>query len=137
MKRTLILLLGIAVAGMAYAQSAPRANGPVITWDKATHVFGDIQKGDKVEYTFKFSNTGTEPLIITNVTVTCGCTTPKGWPRDPIAPGGKGEIVVAFDSTTKSGKQDKVVTVLSNAVNADGGQLRFTANVITDKKPAQ
>jgi hypothetical protein len=106
----------------------------VITFEKKTHDFGDIFQGDKVEETFKFTNTGNEPLIITNVQVTCGCTTPKGWPRDPIMPGGKGEITVAFNSAGKSGRQNKVVTVVSNAVNSDGAQISFSTNVL-DKKP--
>ena len=111
-----------------------KVDGPVITWDKKTHDFGDITQGDKVEHTFYFTNTGNEPLLITNVQVSCGCTTPKGWPRDPILPGGKGELSISFNSAGKIGKQNKPVTVISNAVNADGGQITFTTNVL-DKKP--
>ena len=137
MKRILILVFGIAVAGAALAQLPAKVNGPVITWEKATHDFGDMLQGDKVEHVFKFTNTGNEPLIITNVQVTCGCTTPKGWPRDPIMAGGKGEIVIAFNSTGKApGKQEKVVTVISNAVNQDANQLKFTANIV-EKKAVQ
>jgi hypothetical protein len=137
MKRILILIFGIAVAGVAFAQTAStsKPNGPAITWEKSTHDFGDIQQGDKVEHTFKFTNTGTGPLIITNVTVTCGCTLPKQWPRDPVAAGSKSEITVAFNSTGKSGKQNKVVTVVSNAVNPEGGQISFIANVLEKKTP--
>ena len=90
-------------------------------------------QGDKVEETFKFTNTGNEPLIITNVQVTCGCTTPKGWPRDPIAPGGKAEITVGFNSAGKMGRINKVVTIVSNAANADGGKISFIANVLEKK----
>jgi hypothetical protein len=136
MKRIFALIFGIAVAAAAFAQTTPaKAPGPVITWEKSTHDFGDIQQGDKVENTFRFTNTGTEPLIITNVTVTCGCTTPKGWPRDPIAVGGKSEIIVAFNSLGKFGKQNKVITVISNAVNPEAGQVSFTANVLEKKAP--
>jgi Protein of unknown function (DUF1573) len=110
-------------------------NGPVITWDKATHDFGDITQGDKVEQAFAFTNTGTSPLIITNIEVTCGCTTPRGWPRDPIAPGEKGEILIAFNSAGKYGKQNKVVTVISNAANPEVVQLIFSANVLEKKSP--
>ena len=49
-------------------------------------------------------------------------------------PGGKGEITVAFDSAGKNGRQNKVVTIVSNAVNTDGGQISFVTNVL-DKKP--
>jgi len=137
MKRILILIFGVAVAAAAIAQTpAAKPNSPVLTWEKSTHDFGDIQQGDKVETTYRFTNTGTEPLLITNVTVTCGCTVPKGWPRDPIVAGGKGEIVVAFNSLGKMGKQNKVVTIVSNAANPEGGQVSFTANVL-EKKASQ
>lgn len=136
MKKYLLAVAVLFGSFQLFAQeaSASKAQGPVITFEKKTHDFGDIQEGDKVEETFRFTNTGTEPLIISNVQVTCGCTTPKGWPRDPIMPGGKGEITVGYNSTGRNGRQSKVVTVVSNAVNNDGGQISFTANVV-DKKP--
>lgn len=109
---------------------AQTPEGPMIKWDNPTHDFGDIAQGDKVEYTFKFTNAGTEPLVITNVQVTCGCTTPKGWARDPIPPGGESEITLGFNSTGKYGRQKKVVTIVSNAVNSEGAQIIFFANVL-------
>jgi hypothetical protein len=137
MKKYLLLIVVLAFAAEGFAQQAGPQNGPVITFEKKTHDFGDIMQGDKVEETFKFANTGTEPLILTNVQVTCGCTTPKGWPRDPILPGGKGELTVAFNSAGKMGKQNKVVTIVSNAVNADGAQISFTTNVLEKKAQTQ
>ncbi len=131
MKGLFFVLMTISVALGSLAQG----KGPVISWEKSTHDFGDVAQGDKVEHTFKFKNTGNEPLIITNVQVTCGCTTPKGWARDPITPGQSGEITVAFNSLGKFGKQNKVVTVVSNVVNPEGGQISFTANVVEKKTP--
>ena len=137
MKKYLLLILVLGLATEIFAQDQPAKKGPVITFEKKTHDFGDIIQGDKVEKTFKFANTGTEPLIITNVEVTCGCTTPKGWPRDPIMPGGKAEVTVAFNSAGKMGKQNKVVTVVSNAVNADGSQISITTNILPKKAETQ
>jgi len=135
MKKYLFLFIAIAFVAPAFGQaaSASKTAGPVITFEKNTHDFGDMFQGDQVEKTFKFTNTGNEPLIITNVQVTCGCTT-KSYPRDPIAPGAKGEITLGFNSAGKMGKQNKTVTVISNASNTDGSQITFTANVL-DKKP--
>jgi len=135
MKRFFMLIGAVVFAATAFGQAAAKISGPVIAWEKSTHDFGDMTQGDKVEHTFKFTNVGTEPIVITNVEVTCGCTLPKSWPRDPIAAGGKGEIVVAFNSTGKLGKQNKVVTVVSNAVNPEGKQIIFTANVLEKKVP--
>jgi Protein of unknown function (DUF1573) len=129
MKKYLFLLFVIALGAPAFAQET-KQQGPVITFEQRKFDFGDIKQGDRVEHTFVFTNTGTEPLIITNVEVTCGCTTPKGFTRDPIAPGGKSEIIVAFNSAGKLGRQNKVVTVVSNAVNTQGHTIEFTANVL-------
>lgn len=139
MKKYFFLLVMLGFAAQAFAQEAVTAklNGPVISFEKKVHDFGDIVQGDKVEETFKFTNAGNEPLIITNVQVTCGCTTPKGWPRDPIPPGAKGELTVAFSSAGKMGRQNKVVTVVSNAANAEGSQISFTANVLEKKVQPQ
>ena len=131
MKKLFVILSFLVVALQASAQ----ANGPLITWEKQTHDFGDMIQGDKLEHTFKFRNTGSSPLLITNVTVTCGCTIPKGWARDPIPPGQSGELTIAFNSLGKYGKQEKVVTILSNASNPEGGQILFSANVIEKKNP--
>ena len=131
MNKLFVLLICLAIAGRARSQ----ATGPVIAWEKQTHDFGDIVQGDKVEHTFKFKNTGSEALVITNVQVTCGCTTPKGWARDPIASGQSGEITISFNSLGKYGKQEKVVTILSNAANPEGAQILFSANVIEKKPP--
>lgn len=132
MKWSIVFLLGAFTFFQLNAQNAPTAQGPLISWELPSHDFGDITQGDKVNHTFKFTNTGNQPLILTNVEVTCGCTTPKGWPRDPIPPGGKGELTVAFNSAGKFGKQNKVITITSNSVGSTN-QVMITANVLEKK----
>lgn len=83
------------------------------SWDQTLYNFGTIKQGEVVNYTFKFTNNGTEPLSISNASASCGCTVPQ-WPREPIAPGETGEIVVRFDSKGKSGQQSPVITVVAN-----------------------
>ena len=82
MKKYLFLFAVLCFAVPSIAQEAKatekKVDGPVLTWEKKTHDFGDIYQGDKVEHTFYFTNPGNEPLLITNVQVTYGCTTPKG-----------------------------------------------------------
>ncbi|MEK6783237.1 MAG: DUF1573 domain-containing protein [Bacteroidota bacterium] len=135
MKRFFVLMFALTLTATVFSQAIEKVTGPVVAWEKSTHDFGDMAQGDKVEHAFKFTNTGNEPLVITNVEVTCGCTLPKSWPRDPIMPGNNGEIVVAFNSAGKIGKQNKVVTVVSNASNPDGKQIIFSANVLEKKLP--
>lgn len=130
MKKLMLLSVVMLFAITILAQ---KQTGPLLTWEKGTHDFGEVVQGSKVEFTYKFTNTGTEPLIITNVQPSCGCTLPKSWSRDPIMPGGSGELVIAFDSAGKFGKLDRTTAVVSNAVNEGANQIKFTANVIEKK----
>ena len=132
MKRIGVLLFWLLACSALSAQTPTEKKGAVIGWVEQTFDFGDIVQGEKVEHTFTLINNGDEPLIITNAQVTCGCTTPKGLPRNPILPGQKADIVVAFNSTGKFGRQNKVVTLVSNA-QSGSNQITFSANVL-DKK---
>lgn len=127
MKSTMFLLLFAVVTFSGAAQVSSK--GAVITWDKPIFDFGDIYQGEKVQHVFRFENTGSEPLIITNVEVTCGCTKPRGWPRDPIMPGARAELEVQFNSSGKFGRQNKVITIVSNATGGNS-QITFTANIL-------
>lgn len=112
MKKYLLLLLLIVTVFSVQAQSGSK--GAVISFKEKSIDFGDIIQGDKVEHVFIFENTGDTPLVISNVAVTCGCTAPN-WPKQPIAPGSKGELKVVFNSAGKMGAQNSVVRVYSNA----------------------
>ncbi len=82
-------------------------------FDKTEHDFGNLKQGDNAEYNFRFTNTGSEPLIIEDAKGSCGCTVPS-YPRDPVAPGATGEIHVKFNSAGKEGVQKKTVTLTAN-----------------------
>ncbi len=81
--------------------------------DSTIYQFGEIKEGDIVEHAFRFKNGGRFPLIINNVTASCGCTIPE-WPREPIAPNEESEIKVRFNSKGKPGQQVKTITVYAN-----------------------
>jgi len=114
-----------ATTMVSSAVSAPDA--AVMTFETINYDFGKIKEGEKVVYEFKFKNTGKTPLIISNATATCGCTVPET-PKDPIKPGAEGVIKVVFDSTGKSGLQDKVVSITSNG-NPTINEVHLTGEV--------
>jgi Protein of unknown function (DUF1573) len=91
--------------------------GPTTTikYDNDKHEFGIVDEGEVVKHIFKFTNTGNEPLLITNAKGSCGCTVPT-WPHEPVPPGGSGEIKVEFNTKGKPGNQSKRVTVTANTV---------------------
>lgn len=98
----------------ATTQNDANPNAADIKFEVDEHNFGSIKQGEVVNYDFKFTNTGKEPLIIANASGSCGCTVPD-WPKDPIKPGASGVIKVSFNSSGKSGMQDKTVTITSNS----------------------
>lgn len=96
------------------ATPAPPA-GPTtkITFNETEFNFGQVKAGEKVRHEYKFKNTGSEPLIISNAKGSCGCTVPE-WPKEPIGVGEEGSILVQFDSKNKNGNQTKQVTITAN-----------------------
>ena len=132
MKSLITLIFGVFVVFYAYAQDETSQPGPSITFEQSSHDFGDIHQGDKVTHVFNFENTGDAPLIISNVQTTCGCTA-TDWPRDPVAPGESASITVNFNSAGKMGRQNKIITIVSNST-ASVNQVKIVTNVLPAKK---
>lgn len=92
------------------------AQGPIIKFENLEHDFGTIENGADGSCKFVFSNTGTEPIVLSNVQSSCGCTIPQ-WPKEPIAPGASSSIDVKYD-TKRTGVFSKSITVTSNGSEA-------------------
>ena len=92
--------------------------------------FGKVLSTSSNLHTFVFTNTGTEPLVISNAKGSCGCTVPE-WPKEPILPGDKGEIKVVYKPNGQSGKQTKQVTVTANT-NPANSILTITGDIQAD-----
>lgn len=102
---------------------------PVIEFDESNHDFNIILEGEVVSYTFRFTNKGGADLIVSEVSTSCGCTTPH-FSRKPIAPGERGEIEVLFNSENRHGSQHKSITVLANT-QPNRTELSIDANVVS------
>jgi hypothetical protein len=98
------------------APAKPNPNAAKISFKEESYYFGDIPEGPPVTHEFKFTNTGKEPLILSNVRASCGCTTPS-WPKEPILPGKEGSIMVTYSTQGRPGTFSKVITITSNADN--------------------
>ena len=97
----------------------------------SSYNFGKITDGEKVEFSYRFKNTGTKPLVIEDASASCGCTVPQK-PEKPILPGETGFIKIVFDSKGRVGNAYKTVTVRSNA-NPGFPQLILTGDVLAIK----
>lgn len=125
MKQLLRILL---VSGMMLFVSGAFAQKPQIVFNSLEHDFGSFKESDGVQTTtFKFTNKGTVPLVLSNVRASCGCTTPN-WTREPVMPDASGEIQVSYDPKNRPGAFNKTVMVSSNAENGTT-VLRITGRV--------
>ena len=102
-----ILAVLMVVATASYAQKG------VMKFKEETHNFGKIEQGKTVTQEFVFTNTGTDPIVISNVSASCGCTTPS-YTKDPILPGKTGTIKATYNAAAM-GPFNKSITVFSNA----------------------
>ena len=138
-------LLGIlAIVFMATfqlaAQATPTEGTPEISASKAVLTlasdvvdYGTIDQGAEPLRLAKFTNTGTEPLIISGAKGSCGCTVPN-WPKDPIMPGESANIEIRYD-TKRVGAINKTVTVTSNdAVGKHTIRVTGTINAVAQEE---
>ncbi|MAY82954.1 MAG: hypothetical protein CMP59_02375 [Flavobacteriales bacterium] len=105
----------------------PKMDPTSISFEKMEHDFGTIEQNTTNPYTFSFTNTGTEPLLISDAKGSCGCTVPE-YPREPVMPGEKGEIKVVYSPGKQKNLQTKTVTLTANTEPATT-VLRIKANV--------
>lgn len=129
MKNALLSMAAVLMfvfAASAQSTTTP-GSGPEISFEKDVHDFGNMKQNGDATYEFKFTNTGTEPLVISNAKGSCGCTVPS-WPREPILPGKTAVVSVKYDSK-RVGPINKSVTITSNATNAAQKVIRIKGNI--------
>lgn len=137
MKKNLLLItFSLFIAGIIHAQTKPftplaaAADGPKITFDNTVHDFGVIPYMGNGSHIYVITNTGKQPLIITNCIKGCGCTA-VDWTKDPINPGEKG-MVKAVYNTKKIGVFSRGVDVYSNDPANPKINLRLKGTVEND-----
>lgn len=108
-KISLFLILLMAIIAIAMQTDS----APEFKFVEETHDFGKIPLNKPVSVDFTFTNTGTQPLIISTVEPTCGCTIAK-FTSKPVLKGKKGSITLTFNAGVV-GVFNKGITVKSNA----------------------
>lgn len=111
MLRKLIAAVCALIISSAIAVHAQERLSNGIEFDRYVHNFGDVMLDDgPVSCTFSLTNKGSKPVVIYNVTTTCGCTDVE-WTREPIKAGGKGQIQVTYSNDEGPYPFDKSITV--------------------------
>ena len=125
MKRSLLFIFSLLTVALA-AVAQPR-----ISSNKETHNFGQIEWKRPVTVEYTITNTGNQPLVLTNVTTSCACSV-ADWTKEPIAPGGKGIVKASFDAKAL-GHFEKTVGIYSNATPSLI-YLKFIGEVVQEIK---
>lgn len=112
MKHIILTFLAFVFALVAAAQDNMR---PLTTFvpDSKVHDFGVIKEKDgKVSHQFVLRNTGKSPVVISDVTAWCGCTT-VGYTKRPVRPGESAKVTVTYNPLSRPGKFSKEVVVIT------------------------
>lgn len=136
MKRLIVCSI-LFVSLLSFNSYAQQSKGPVIKFESLVYDYGTIYQGGDGNCSFTFKNEGDEPIILSSVRSSCGCTVPK-WPKDPILPGQTSSIQVTYDSK-RLGTISKQITVVSNAtepsliLNIKGNIIQKPSEILPEK----
>jgi len=138
MKKFLFALL--LLPAISFAQSpatnvntAPKTpDAPQFQFKEDSWDFGTIPMGTPVTHTFEYTSTGKNPVVVSQATASCGCTTPV-WTKEPVPNGKTGSIAVTYNAA-REGSFMKTVTVLSNT--GDPKYLTIKGTVVAKKEDA-
>jgi hypothetical protein len=108
-----ILMICAVVLGFAFTASAQDNEKAEFKFNEEKHDFGKVPQSTPVTTIFEFTNIGQEPLILTEVRPTCGCTI-ADYTKTPVKSGEKGIIKITYNAAV-AGAFNKVIVVTSNA----------------------
>ncbi len=116
MKKLFTLFSVLAIAFVVNAQTSVNPQVTVapdlLSLKESAFDFGTIPQGKPVYHFFEVTNTGKNPMVISNVQSSCGCTTPE-WSKEPIAPGATSRIRVGYNAAAE-GNFEKHITIMYN-----------------------
>lgn len=124
-----ILTISISCSQSSNIDAKSDKKAPFIKFEFLVYDYGTITQGDDGVCEFVFKNTGKNPLVLSNVRPSCGCTVPK-WSKEPIKGGDESSIEVKYN-TKRPGSFSKSITVYSNATNSPI-VLKIKGNVVTE-----
>jgi hypothetical protein len=110
-KRVTAIVLFLLAVGFQSAMAQANFN-----FEKTTHDFGVVKAGkDTLWFDFKFTNTGSEALLISDVKTSCDCTLAQ-WPKHAIQPGQTAIVKGGFKIEDKMDGFNKNIIILANTM---------------------
>ena len=131
-----LMLICVAVLGFAFTATTASAQDnekAEFKFNEEKHDFGKIPQGTPVTTVFEFTNIGKEPLILSDVRPTCGCTI-ADYTKTPVKNGEKGLIKITYNAAVAA-PFNKTIVVTSNA-KTPTKYLNIVGEVIAAKPAA-
>lgn len=117
-----IIALSLSLGTMSFTKAdkgdqktnkAVSAKTASVTWKSQQINIGEVPQGKPVTFEFEFTNGGKEPVLITDVKASCGCTTPD-YSKSPVKKGEKGMVKAVYNAAAV-GAFSKNITVTTSA----------------------
>ncbi len=141
MKRCVFILVFLGslpgIMPFAVAQVAEEKLPDFLFKKGSIYDLGDVPEGPVATHIFEFSNTGNAPLVITNITTSCGCAVAE-WTKEPVLPGKKGIVSVQYRTNGRVGLFTKDIFIMSNVkkdVAENGAYLLHIKGTVKPKDP--
>ncbi|TWR25144.1 DUF1573 domain-containing protein [Mucilaginibacter pallidiroseus] len=128
-----LILICAVILGFAFTASAQDSQKADFKFNEEKHDFGKIPQGTPVTTIFEFTNIGQEPLILTDVRPTCGCTI-ADYTKTPVQKGAKGTIKITYNAAVAQ-PFNKPIVVTSNA-KTPTKYLSIVGEVVAKSAPA-
>ena len=140
MNRLVISLIAIfAGVTIVFAQTGEKEIPKKMVFKKTTHDFGTLKEEmGTASYTFEFTNTGSEELIIQHVKAACKCSTPE-WTKTAVKKGGSGIVKVTYNiSYNANGSPPGSFTkTISVTTNTGEEEVLTITGVVTPKEKTE
>ncbi|HVZ26395.1 MAG TPA: DUF1573 domain-containing protein [Sediminibacterium sp.] len=114
-------------AGLPYLRDS--SSYTEVHWIDSIVSFGEVVQGKQLHIPFRYRNTGSKPLYLSNVRAACGCTVPE-YTQGAVAPGDTGVVIAAFDTRlAATGNVRKIMSVFTNTRGNRRHTLIFTGQI--------
>jgi len=121
----------VVLAGLAAAAPAAAGTWADALFDELSRDFGSVPRGPALTHPFRVTNKTRGPVRISNVRVSCGCTTATALKTD-LAPGEATAILVHMDTTRFTGVRSVTIYVQFDRPEFEEVRLWIQANARND-----
>lgn len=127
-----LLIFFVTATGCSWSSDSDKIKSTKVSFKDSSRHYYPIPQGKDLNVTYFYTNTGENPLVISEVQSSCGCAKVKFTDR-PLEPGGEGNIEIAYDSYKNIGYSQVFITVIMNTTPVKMHTLVFDVNIVPEE----